>query len=798
MNYFYIFVLAVFTIICKNTVAQNKVSCVFGDTLELQIENYRGSVSWQQSSDNQAWFDIVGSSVKLEFVPDTNTKWVRVKIEEENCPVFYEPAFIVNAIDTSVSEFTRNNHTLQFLSASLISFDNGVLKFDVNSSNFPLKAGDLLSGVSGQQNMLMIEAVISHNGRATVFVTTTNFSSIDFPINFGNSITGNVMGRVLDENGESVILSNVQIGSNSVFTDFNGAFVFNNVEMFEKIGYVKARKNGYFEGSRTFIPKSNGTVLEIRLLRKNLAGNFDSNMGGSISLENVQLQFSPNSVMRNGSVFYGNVNVFVNYIDPASSSFLNEMPGNLIGNQNGNIFGLTSFGMIAVEMQNDNGQVLEIAEGQFVTASSPLTAELLTNAPDTIDLWSFNESQGIWQDEGEAIKNGNSYVAQLPHFSFWNYDRTWDAVFLSGTVIDENNNPVSGVIVNVSAPALGSASDVTNNFGQYSGMVPANMQLDFRLDYNYCETTFNLLNLLNTGSYNRDTIKLLQVVQVPDIRYVSGSVIDCENQPLEKGYILSNNQIYFLNNGFFSFSTCLPSAPIRIVKTNPLELSEWQTLNLNIGLNDIGNLTLCGGETYVTDSITDVVGNVYNTVLIGDQLWMAENLKTFKYSNGDIIPNVTDNFAWSQFSNGAYCLYNNLTANDQVYGRLYNWYAVDDPRNICPAGWHVPSEFEWDLLATFLGGESVAGGKMKSTINWESPNTEATNSSGFSAVAAGRRINSSGAFSSLGLNAGFWSSTDVSFDINAAEARGLGNSYGFISAGHSHKKIGNSVRCVKD
>lgn len=138
-------------------------------------------------------------------------------------------------------------------------------------------------------------------------------------------------------------------------------------------------------------------------------------------------------------------------------------------------------------------------------------------------------------------------------------------------------------------------------------------------------------------------------------------------------------------------------------------------------------------------TVTDYDGNVYQTVLIGDQCWMMENLKVTHYRNGDPIPHVTDGVTWGNLTSGAYCNYNNDEGNVATYGRLYNWYAVDDSRNIAPAGWHVPSDAEWQTLVDYLGGDAVAGGKMKEagTTHWASPNTGATNESGFTALPGG-------------------------------------------------------------
>ncbi|OVE79375.1 hypothetical protein BVY01_02745 [bacterium I07] len=198
-----------------------------------------------------------------------------------------------------------------------------------------------------------------------------------------------------------------------------------------------------------------------------------------------------------------------------------------------------------------------------------------------------------------------------------------------------------------------------------------------------------------------------------------------------------------------------------------------------------------------TSTLTDVDGNVYKTVKIGNQVWMAENLKVTHYRNGDPIPHVTSTTAWSNLSTGAYCNYDNSVSNVSTYGRLYNWYAVNDSRKIAPAGWHVPTDAEWRTVVDYLGGSGVAGGKMKEsgTLHWKSPNTGATNSSSFSALPGGYRYNY-GSFNDIGGTAAFWSSTE---DSNYyAWYRLLSFNYSGVDRLGNNWQGGFSVRCVRD
>ncbi len=202
-------------------------------------------------------------------------------------------------------------------------------------------------------------------------------------------------------------------------------------------------------------------------------------------------------------------------------------------------------------------------------------------------------------------------------------------------------------------------------------------------------------------------------------------------------------------------------------------------------------------RSFTTAAITDFDGNAYQAVIIGTQVWMAENLKVTHYRNGDAIPNVTGNTEWQNLSSGAYCEYNNDVNNVVTYGRLYNWHAVNDDRDLAPTGWHVPTDAEWQTLMDYLGGDMLAGGKMKETgtTHWTSPNSDATNESGFTSLPGGQR-NWNGTWYELNTNAWFWSSTeDNSLD---AWYRALYYNNGGVARDNYLKLDGFSIRCVKD
>ena len=201
-------------------------------------------------------------------------------------------------------------------------------------------------------------------------------------------------------------------------------------------------------------------------------------------------------------------------------------------------------------------------------------------------------------------------------------------------------------------------------------------------------------------------------------------------------------------------------------------------------------------------SIIDIEGNVYTTIRIGKQLWMKGNLKITKYNDGTPITYITDSIQWKT-AGAAYCWYkNDSTTYKNTYGALYNWYAVNPAdngnKNICPVGWHIPTDMEWETLTNFLGGTNIAGGKMKEfgTSHWSSPNTGANNNSDFMGLPGGNRNFVDGSFFGFGSLGMWWSSVDG--DISSATNWGLYFEDSIAYRLYSSKRCGYSVRCLKD
>jgi uncharacterized protein (TIGR02145 family) len=633
---------------------------------------------------------------------------------------------------------------------------------------------------------------------------------------WGDGVTATVYGRVVDASGNAVVGASVTAGASSTTTDNQGVFRINNFQAYEKLGYVKVQKSGFFPGSRSFVPVSGGNRVNIRLLSNATVNTVSGSTGGTITnAQNASVILAPNSIVKNNTPYTGMVKVAVKHINPASDNFSEEMPGNLIGVQNNQSQALTSYGMVAVELTDNTGQPLQIASGQTATVKFPIDVAQQATAPSTIDLWSFDEQNGYWKHEGTATKQGSDYIAQVSHFSFWNCDLPGNWVTLQGQIVNANGQqPVTGATVTVTSTTLGSASDYTNAQGQFSGFVPSGQTLTINVQVSCNGGAATTVYTNTIGPFASNTTLAPITISIPNATQITGTLVDCNNNALSGGYVIANSQVHFANsNGQFAFAACGSSITVYPYGTNPFTSGTSVSVTLTGGNQNMGNVPVCNGGGGGTGTVTDIDGNTYATIQIGTQEWMQENLRTTQYLNGDVIPTGLNYSQWQNTTSGAWAFYNDSAQYNNPYGKLYNWYAVADSRGLCPTGWHVPTGSEWNILIKYLdpsadttntGYQSqIAGGLMKTvgdlqsgTGLWQAPNGGATNSSGFSGLPGGWR-NYNAAWSGIGDLGFWWSASELS------TTTALHRYLNYISGGvgqspYDYKRNGFSVRCVRD
>lgn len=286
-------------------------------------------------------------------------------------------------------------------------------------------------------------------------------------------------------------------------------------------------------------------------------------------------------------------------------------------------------------------------------------------------------------------------------------------------------------------------------------------------------------------------------------------VITWENpSDIAFGTLLSSVQLNAQSNvpGVFTYSPAVGEMLNEgqnqelVVVFTPTEESVYRTGSKTVFINVTSGSNAQFNSALTYDTVSDSDNNVYKTITIGTQTWMAENLRTTKYRNGESIPEVTSNTEWKNLTSGAYSNYGNTSDVDAIatFGRLYNWFAVTDSRNLAPTGWHVATDADWTTLTTFLGGESVAGGKLKETgtTHWNSPNTGADNSTGFTALPAGRREYTDGSFINIGFNGFWWTSS--AYNPDYSWYRQINYDGAIVNPANFHKQYGFAIRCVKD
>lgn len=276
-----------------------------------------------------------------------------------------------------------------------------------------------------------------------------------------------------------------------------------------------------------------------------------------------------------------------------------------------------------------------------------------------------------------------------------------------------------------------------------------------------------------------------------------------ETVPLIKVYMIDGNPIEYkiAEISDMSFISTNLSYTMTVYQLNGIPKSDYDIRTIDsikFEKNELMLLSQFGKtKSLIINEIDSIIFtfNTCNEIQIGNQIWMCKNLDVSHYRNGDSIPEVRDPVQWKNLKTGAWCYYKNDPKYGAIYGKLYNWYAVNDPRGLAPDGWHVPSDYEWQILSTYLGGDSLAGGMMKETgtSHWSYTDNFATNSSGFSGLPGGFCYEGHNAVGSFG---NWWTSTV--FDNSYSWYRYLGTIYTSIFRNYANNVRGCSVRCIKD
>ena len=497
-------------------------------------------------------------------------------------------------------------------------------------------------------------------------ITVKNITPPNIPFDNAKKITTVVAGTIVAQDGTPLENVEISIGTSTTYTDIDGNFIIAKATLSENAGFIKASKPGYFTGSRTIIAKEN-TInhVFIQLITKTKSGSFANTNGGTINIATGgSIVFPSNAVVtKSGAAYSGTVNVSAYFLDPSSENCYKEMPGALRGiNLNNDEQELTTYGMMAVELNGTNGEALQLAPNKNAIISFPIVSATQTTAPTTIPLWFFDETKGMWVEEGVATKSGNTYVGSVSHFTWWNCDWGGGPISFTATFIDQNGNPLSNFLVyyvTSSGWGGGGGSGLTNSNGSLTGTIPINKSIIIKV-MSKCSNT--VLFTTTVGPFTQNTNGGTFVVNVPNTTItIKGTVKDCNNAAIANGYavIRYKNKIYYtyILNGIFS--TTILNCSTNFSGTALVDVFDLATLTKNLnpisinitnaGTYNVGQVAACGlkvGVRYIANFVNQSgVGlSQYYVSFTGDSTITifpsSSTLNTFIQANKVLIRKV--------------------------------------------------------------------------------------------------------------------------------------------------------------
>lgn len=462
-------------------------------------------------------------------------------------------------------------------------------------------------------------------------------------------------GRILDESGQPISDAQVRAGGELAMTDKNGVFRLSPVSLPADNAILQVSKIGYFDFSRAYVVEHFAVKpVTIQLLQKVQVGAFSASTGGTVQVPGgAQLVFPAGAVSHSGVVL-----VYARYLDPTAADLPFQMPGDLRGIRvGGEEQVLATFGMLGVELvAQSSGQVLQLAAGQEAEITIPIAASQASAAPSDIPLWHYDNDLARWMEEGKAQKVGNQYVGKVKHFSFWNCDYPYPLVELKGRVlIGSTQQPLTGAVVLLRMLSTQSACGAqTDGNGQFGGKVPKDEKFNLEVLY-FGQCGPMVLFTQEIGPFSDDATLPDIVLSLPQLSIItiSGRLTDCNNQPVDKGYVkvgwnTGHRQIGFpdANGNFdFTFPNCTASntAEVNAYDLNSELESSAQTFSFPPNSLNLGDISVCqslsefikytfDGQSFtILDPSSD--SNSQTTFIGGENVSNAEENISFSFDN---------------------------------------------------------------------------------------------------------------------------------------------------------------------
>ncbi|WP_417861063.1 hypothetical protein [Winogradskyella sediminis] len=499
----------------------------------------------------------------------------------------------------------------------------------------------------------------------------------EFSEYFGNEISRDFLGTVIDKNHLPIEGVLVTIGDDTAYTDSNGVFMIKNATINKRFGYIKATKTGYIHGSRNVVPSNGTNKVTMMLLDNNIIGTVNSGETGNVSLNNgSSVNFDGNFIKEDGSEYSGSVNVIVHHLDPTDEDMPLQRPGMLYAqNKEGAERMLQTLGMLAVELRGSAGEELNLAEGSTSEIQMYVDPSLMAIAPATIPLWYFDETKGYWIEEGEATLQGNMYVGTVSHFSFWNYDIQAEAVTLCITATNEDNNALNNLWVKITSLAYGTTTGFTNENGEVCGYIPSNESLELNVySYDFCGNTALYSEMI--GPFTTDSDISITVPESSDIieETITGNFNTCDDNAVTDGYVQLKygGQIFtdVVSDGTFEISLlrCEEDNTFQIKASDYVNLQTTDSISYTFTtpLTNIGTITACNTVSeFVQYSIDD-----------GDVIYILDNINSQFDTNS---PNYNAPIlTLSGSSNDGNCFYMFGKLDNTNYEGTYDNYAWND------------------------------------------------------------------------------------------------------------------------
>ena len=436
------------------------------------------------------------------------------------------------------------------------------------------------------------------------------------------NVQASLYGRVLDAAGTALSGAQVQVNDQILITNEQGLYFAYNQQLNKNGTYVRVQAAGYFPAGRFAYPQlGSSTYLEIVMSAKQpvsfstaSVANVSVSGGASVSIPAQSL------VTAGGQSYSGNYLVAARWLDPSDPATFTEMPGDLRA-QDADGLGkvLKTFGMIGVELSSPAGDPLQLAPGQKATIRLPLPAAVQAVAPASIPLWHFDEATGYWRQEGSATREGNQYVGEVSHFSFWNCDVPADYILLNGCLVDGAGQPLVNMLVSLTSAQFGTGFGHTDAQGLFGGLVPANEVLNMTLKVADTCNTVIYATMIGPFTTNTTLAKIEVNLAGQHKLTLSGELVDCSGLPLTTGLAYVYDQTTLVAvlpadaNGHFqgTIYTCNPLSTLGITAydaANPLQ-SAPAVVNVVSNMADAGAIPVCSTSTldqYVTIQLNGI------------------------------------------------------------------------------------------------------------------------------------------------------------------------------------------------